>query len=262
MLVPIQPEGNRPPLFFVHGLNGLMPLGLTFARVLGPDQPLYVFHADGFDGRKAPNRTVADMTAAYTAEILSVCPQGPCFVGGMCAGGLVAIEIARGMLSAGRQLGPVILADPPSFVSETRRAASYRALHPKAARQLYKEIQGGFLEMAARSRHQMPFNVRDPRQLHTATLIGMASIRAFGQHVPTPFTGATELIISGDRAPNFFHPDMVWKRLLPNPGVVHVMPLKHFQLFRSNRHDTAQMIKFILVSALLAARRQKTGAPS
>ena len=51
MLVPIQTSGHKPPLFFVHGRPGIMPVGPALSRVLGPDQPLYVFHASGIDGR-------------------------------------------------------------------------------------------------------------------------------------------------------------------------------------------------------------------
>ena len=38
MLVPIQPSGSKPPLFFVHGIHGVMFVGSSFARVLGPEQ--------------------------------------------------------------------------------------------------------------------------------------------------------------------------------------------------------------------------------
>ena len=35
MLVPVQTSGEKPPLFFVHGLHGVMPLGRIFANGTG-----------------------------------------------------------------------------------------------------------------------------------------------------------------------------------------------------------------------------------
>src|SRR6266852_3377663 len=52
MLQPVQTSGTKPPLFFVHGLHGVMPLGRIFAEGLGPDQPLYAVHANGIDVRR------------------------------------------------------------------------------------------------------------------------------------------------------------------------------------------------------------------
>src|SRR5689334_1667973 len=114
MLTPIQSSGEKPPLFFVHGLRGIMPLGPTFASVLGPDQPLYGINAMGIDGRAAPIDNVAGMVRAYVEEIRTVRSSGPVRIGGMCEGTLAAIEIARALLQEGRQIGPLILADPPT----------------------------------------------------------------------------------------------------------------------------------------------------
>src|SRR5216684_2114686 len=112
MLVPVQPSGSKPPLFFVHGLHGVMPLGTGLARVLGPDQPLYALNASGIGGHGPVLSTVRDMALAYAAEIQQARPIGPVVVGGMCDGSLAAIEIARELQERGRNVGPVILADP------------------------------------------------------------------------------------------------------------------------------------------------------
>jgi thioesterase domain-containing protein len=56
MLLPIQTSGDEPPLFFVHSLHGVMPLGPSFAAMFGSEQPLCAIHADGIEGR-SPDRT-------------------------------------------------------------------------------------------------------------------------------------------------------------------------------------------------------------
>jgi thioesterase domain-containing protein len=55
------------------------------------------------------------MAAHYVAEIRSRQPVGPYFVGGLCAGGLIAFEVARQIEQAGERIGLLALfeAAPP-----------------------------------------------------------------------------------------------------------------------------------------------------
>jgi thioesterase domain-containing protein len=113
MLETVQSSGTKRPFFFIHGLHGVMPLGSCFAGILGPDQPLYAVQASGIDGSAPVIDNVSEMAALYADEIEQVRPQGPVVVGGMCDGTWAAIETARELLRRGRDVGPVILADPP-----------------------------------------------------------------------------------------------------------------------------------------------------
>ena len=58
--------------------------------------------------------SVKDMTFTYVEEISEAQPKGPLLIAGMCAGGLAAMEVARELLAKGREIGPVILVDPPT----------------------------------------------------------------------------------------------------------------------------------------------------
>src|SRR5438105_4720889 len=254
MLMPIQTAGEKPPLFFVHGLRGIMPLGPTLASVLGTDQPLYGVNAAGIDGRAPAIDNMAEMVRVYVEEIRGIEASGPVRIGGMCEGTLAAVEIARALLQAGRQVGPVILADPPP-----RPPAYYRhnlevdPRQPLLAGQLYQQVRIRVLEHASQPYNKVPFDIRDPQQVHVATLAGVSSLIAFAKHVPTPFSGPAELIISAHGAQAFFHPEMPWHRLLPGPRTVHVLPFNHEELFRSGRHAVARLLKFALDKALPAA---------
>src|SRR5262245_35056726 len=90
-----------------------MPLGRFLAPFMEPDQPLYGINANGIDGRESTACDSQAMALAYVEEILDVQPHGPLLVGGMCAGGLIAIEVARELQARGREVGPLILLDPP-----------------------------------------------------------------------------------------------------------------------------------------------------
>ena len=109
-VVPVQPAGTRPPLFFLHGdyLSG----GLycqNLARRLGPDQPFYAIAPCGLDGSPTPPSYEA-MATRHVEEILRVRPAGPYRLAGLCNGGLVALEVARLLTAAGRDVDRLLVA--------------------------------------------------------------------------------------------------------------------------------------------------------
>jgi amino acid adenylation domain-containing protein len=108
-LVPVQPTGDRPPLFFLHGdyLSG----GLYcqhLARQLGADQPFLALPPCGIDGSPTPPSYEA-MAARHLEDILRVRPTGPYRLGGLCNGGLVALEVARLLATAGHEVDRVLV---------------------------------------------------------------------------------------------------------------------------------------------------------
>ncbi len=92
-IVEIQKEGSRPPLFVIPGYLFYYHL----SNHLGEDQPVYGFEP-------VENLTVEEVAAVYINEIKKVQPQGPYQIGGYCAGGIVAYEIAQQLNEAGDQL--------------------------------------------------------------------------------------------------------------------------------------------------------------
>jgi thioesterase domain-containing protein len=129
-LVPIQPEGSAPPLFFVHAHGGNVIGYRDLAKRLGRDQPFY--------GLQSPEKAVAgevearrleDMAAQYLAEIKTVQRHGPYALGGWCLGGDVAFEMARQLEESGEQVAVLLMVDnprpefvaPETMVSPSRR---------------------------------------------------------------------------------------------------------------------------------------------
>jgi amino acid adenylation domain-containing protein len=103
-LVPMQPLGDRPPFFLVHGFEGSVLSLRELARSLGPGQPVYGFEAIGRDGNQPPHFRIEDMADHYIREMRIRQPRGPYYIGGYCLGGLVAFEIARQLNAGGEQV--------------------------------------------------------------------------------------------------------------------------------------------------------------
>lgn len=112
-LVTIQPLGDRPPFFCVHGGAGSTLFLHRLSREMGHDQPFYGLEPEGLDGRRVHRHTVEQMAAHYLTEIRKVQANGPYFLGGYCFGGLVAFEMAQQLRQQGDQAALVALFSAP-----------------------------------------------------------------------------------------------------------------------------------------------------
>ena len=103
-------EGARGiPLVFVHGdVRG----GGWYCRRLAErlvDRPIIVLPT--FRPGKDVPATVEAMAERHIAELRKVRPHGPYVVGGFCAGGLVAYEIAQQLVENGDRVALLVVAD-------------------------------------------------------------------------------------------------------------------------------------------------------
>jgi amino acid adenylation domain-containing protein len=112
LLVPIQPQGTRPPFFAVHTLSGEVMFYRALALRLGEDQPFYGIQSEGLDGGPIRNRSMATIAHRYIDEIRRVQPHGSYYIGGYCIGGLVAFEMAQQLRAAGEEVACLALIDP------------------------------------------------------------------------------------------------------------------------------------------------------
>lgn len=102
-LVPVQPHGDRPPVFMIHSYL----LYQALSQSLGESQPFYGLRELETDSELAMQQRVAN----YVREIRSVQPHGPYSVMGWCAAGPLTVEVARSLIEAGESVTSVILFD-------------------------------------------------------------------------------------------------------------------------------------------------------
>jgi len=78
-LVPLQPDGSRPPLFLIHTTPGdILGYG-NLVHHLGPDQPCYGFQSLGLYKPEQAQTSIEEMAAYYVQLLLSFNPKGPTF---------------------------------------------------------------------------------------------------------------------------------------------------------------------------------------
>lgn len=251
MLVAIQPQGTKPPFFCIHGLYGTLHSGRALAAAVGPERPFYALIARGFDSSEPPYQTVPEMVRDYYAEIRKVRPAGPYQLGGVCSGGLAALEIALMLSAAGETVAPVLLIDPPPIPFGFY--AHYRALDPRdrpdVFRQLYANTQE-IMREAALDHGDNTFDAKDPAQLHTATTVGIATLTAFYRHKPPSYTAPVELIACSERVESHRNPDLPWQKILVGPCRVHVVEGDHVKMFRENFGELSVLVKALLDGTL------------
>jgi amino acid adenylation domain-containing protein len=110
-LITLQPEGDRPPLFFLHPVGGGVSSYAFLVRHLGRDQPSFGLQAPGLLDNRLPFDRLEPMAAFYAAAIRERQPEGPYLLAGWSLGGWIAFEVAHQLRAAGQEVALVALLD-------------------------------------------------------------------------------------------------------------------------------------------------------
>jgi thioesterase domain-containing protein/acyl carrier protein len=120
-LVPLQTAGSGAPFFCVHPVSGSASGLYPLAKAMGESRPFYGLQARGLDGIDEPWETIDAMASHYIDAIRAVRPHGPYLLAGWSLGGVVAIEMAAQLQSAGARVAQICLFDtqaPSSYDAE------------------------------------------------------------------------------------------------------------------------------------------------
>ena len=224
-LVEIQPRGARTPFFCVHGGAGSTLFLHRLSREMDADQPFYGFEPEGMDGRRFERTSVQQMAEHYIAEMRTIQPRGPYFIGGYCFGGLVAFEMAQQLRYLGEQAALVALFSAPlRFHRAVRRQkpASKVAGSSRWSRLLNSPVQAlrWRLISSLRSvrswlhittcRAFLSLGLRVPQALRTMYVVRMIN-QAEEAYAPSRYEGTVALF----RGKGLYEddPDMGWEGL-------------------------------------------------
>ena len=139
LVVPLQPAGDRTPLFFIHALDGEIVRYARLARLLEADRPFLAIRALGADGDEEPHASLRDMVVDYTAAVRDVQPEGPYILGGICLGGTLAVEVAKELQKSDQEVALLLLIDPRVTVSR-----GFRWWSTQAALAIRKVLTGDY----------------------------------------------------------------------------------------------------------------------
>lgn len=262
-LVELKGGTGERRLFLVHDADGEVLLYLHLARRMPADVSVY-----GVVPRSAGRVPIVDtrietMASHYIAELRALQPKGPYHLGGLCAGGLIAFEMARQLEAAGEdvQLLALMEAAPPT----ARKRESVKAERWRRLEQLVSEggasrvVRSGASRASNVLRYETIrlFRGLRSRALHFALRFGLFQrlgwpsfldppstrevfARAEAAYTPAPLDRARVMLVRatyGEGADRHYRGWLVdehfdWGSLLPDSLAVVDIPGGHASMFQ------------------------------
>ncbi|MEY2427784.1 MAG: polyketide synthase PksN, partial [Verrucomicrobiota bacterium] len=289
LLVPIQPQGSKPPLFLVHGAGGDVLWGYAnLAGHLRPEHPIYGIKSRGQAGLDEFTN-LEDMAAYYSAEVRAFQPRGPYYLGGYCFGGNVAYEMARQMRAQGEQVALLALIDSapsnagyeratwlsPRFMYSFARNAVYwlsdfRILKPEERRNFFARklrTLGRKVLRRLKGRASAPTvdleEVIDPNHFPENELrLWRIHLQALTDHVEQAYPGQVTLLRTrGQPLICSFEQDFCWGRLAREGVQVKPIPGSHENIFMEpNVKQLAKELETCLAQAGAQTQNQTAAA--
>jgi amino acid adenylation domain-containing protein len=140
-LVPIKAEGNKTPLYVVHGI-GLNVLNFNdLALHVDKDQPVFGFQGLGLDGEEAQTDSIEQIASIYVSELIRHNPKGPYAIAGYSIGGFIAVEMARQLIAMGREIKMLGIFDTDA--ENARENEAWYVIMPKVVKRYLPRFMGG-----------------------------------------------------------------------------------------------------------------------
>jgi len=109
-LVPIQPHGQRMPLYAVHSLGHEERFFRPLSQRLGSEYPVYGL-TTGYTQMHATHLRVEQTARLYFEDIQKHQPEGPLALAAVSMCAYVAFELAQQLTAAGREVDTLVLFD-------------------------------------------------------------------------------------------------------------------------------------------------------
>lgn len=110
-IAPLNVEGNRVPIYWVHSVTGQGTDPVKLAKLLGRSQPFYSIRAPSRNRIESFASSVENIASCYIREITAFQPEGPLIIGGWSAGVVIAFEMAQQLQAMNCQVCHLVAVD-------------------------------------------------------------------------------------------------------------------------------------------------------
>ena len=190
-----------------------------------------------------------DVAAPLVRKLRRLQPHGPYYLGGWCADGVIAYEVAQQLSAQGEKVGLLVLFDawnPARWKEYSRLERSRIRLRCRVVNALTKFWKHDLRETLADYEWRLKFRSLRHRiwygyyrfllaaqgrigdRLRTFSKVEYFTVR---EYVPTPYSGSTLLIRSGVDAERVVHPSLGWAGLLVGKSEFQFIPGGHKGIF-------------------------------
>ncbi len=134
-IVPIRPEGDRPPLYCVHAAGGLVSTYERFAKALPAGLPVFGIQSRVWHTDQGEWESLDRMAESYADSLARHAPAGPIRLFGFCMGGYLSLSVARRLEERGAKVAVVAMAN--SWIEPLGDAERGRSLLPNYIMDVY-----------------------------------------------------------------------------------------------------------------------------
>jgi malonyl CoA-acyl carrier protein transacylase len=241
-LVPIQPNGSKPPLFCIHPIGGSILEYYPLSSHLDKEQPVYGLQAQGFDDKQAPLVRVEDMAGHYITEIRTIQPKGPYFLVGYSFGGVIAFEMAQQLYAQGDKVALLALLDTkcPKLPITRPSLAESLIIHLNNLLQLGTKEKFNYFKDRINyhftNLNYKDFVIRELSKTENITdqylKVLESNIQASKDYIPQVYPDVVHLFRSQVQPVNYaFNDDLGWRKVAGNLEIDHI-PGQHFNMMK------------------------------
>ncbi|MBI5649976.1 MAG: amino acid adenylation domain-containing protein [Chloroflexi bacterium] len=240
VLVPLQPTGSKPPVFFVHPSGGSVHWYTELANYLGADQPFYGLQARGIYGDTTLHTRVEEMASYYVDALRAFQPAGPYRLGSWSMGVAVAYEMAQQLRAQAQPVTLLAMLDQTPTLAQPQPPddaaylvdlfGQHLALSVEQLRALAPRDQIASVWRAARQADWLYPEVTLEQFSHFVRVL-RTHLDAFRNYQPQRYDGKVTLFRAAERpADDPPTPDLGWGELA-NAGVeIHDVPGDHLSM--------------------------------
>ncbi|BDS08381.1 hypothetical protein NT6N_34210 [Oceaniferula spumae] len=203
-IIPLNESGDETPLYLTHGVKGQAFVSPHFLSILGPNQPVYAFQASGLNRPDKRHWTIQEMAEQYIEGMREIQPHGPYLIGSICAGCMVALEIADQLRAAGEAVAPILMIDPPidppgerSWLRRVRRDLTDRFKRKFSEEKYNKKLEKDF--KLHQDKGRIPLDTSDKEALKIACRVAFDFRLALNDYRMKPYDGEVYLLGSRSR---------------------------------------------------------------
>ena len=245
-VVPIRADGSAMPLFFIHGVGGVLPDFPQLIDKIDPKYPIYGIQSQALDPVGPALTTLEEMAAYYIGAIRQLVPQGSFLMIGYSFGGMVAFEVAQQLLARGEALPAIVMIDstemsylkrqakanPPGrragdLYLRLRRRLGEAVSQPQKFTYVREKFESRFYRALYSLLSKTPFPIHLP--LHAPYHVNWF---AAVNYAPRPYEGAIVLFKAKD---HFWEPgmppDLGWASLARRGVQMFEIPGDHTSMF-------------------------------
>lgn len=237
-LVQLKAGSQEPPVFIAHGLGGSV---MDFFQVVKHIQTPHAIHgmqAKGIDGVEEPLDRIEDMARHSLDAVRELQPHGPYLLIGFSLGGLVTLEIAQQLITAGEKIGLLAMLDSYPHVSHLSRGQRARL----STRQIWRWLARRLHWLGVSPPYQTTVEVPpSPTLQHFRD----SAYRALETYQPRFYRGKIDFVRAAIPTDFPAQPAAVWSHLAQE-FELQTVPGDHVGIMTTHFEDLASVISGLL----------------